>query len=39
MMIIYGTIGIHPHEVDKNNIDSEFFVKNLNENKKDYRNW
>ncbi len=33
-MIIYGTIGIHPHEVDKNNIDSEFFVKNLNENKK-----
>ncbi len=32
--IIYGTIGIHPHEADKNNIDSEFFVKNLSENKK-----
>tara|TARA_B100000575_G_C22917425_1_gene532407 strand:- start:30 stop:791 length:762 start_codon:yes stop_codon:yes gene_type:complete len=32
--IIFGTIGIHPHEADKNNIDSEFFVKNLNENKK-----
>ena len=32
--IIFGTIGIHPHEADKNKIDSEFFVKNLNENKK-----
>ena len=32
--IIFGTIGIHPHEADKNIIDSEFFIKNLNENKK-----
>ena len=32
--IIFGTIGIHPHEADKNKIDSEFFRKNLNENKK-----
>ena len=32
--IIFGTIGIHPHEADKNVIDSEFFIKNLNENKK-----
>tara|TARA_B100000900_G_scaffold232467_1_gene197407 strand:+ start:170 stop:931 length:762 start_codon:yes stop_codon:yes gene_type:complete len=32
--IIFGTIGIHPHETDKNKIDSEFFIKNLNENKK-----
>ena len=32
--IIYGTIGIHPHEADKNNIDTEFIIKNLNLNKK-----
>ena len=28
--IIFGTIGIHPHEADKNNVNSEFFTKNLN---------
>ena len=32
--MIFGTIGIHPHEADKNEIDSDFFTKNLNENKK-----
>ena len=32
--IIFGTIGIHPHETDRNNINSDFFIKNLNENKK-----
>ena len=32
--IIYGTVGIHPHEVDKNKIDVDFIIKNLNENKK-----
>ena len=32
--IIYGTVGIHPHEVDKNKIDVDFIMKNLNENKK-----
>ena len=32
--IIFGTIGIHPHETDRNKINSEFFIKNLNENKK-----
>ena len=32
--IIFGTIGIHPHEANKNKIDAEFFIKNLNENKK-----
>ena len=32
--IIFGTIGIHPHEADKNKINSEFFIKNLNKNKK-----
>ena len=32
--IIFGTIGIHPHETDKNKINSEFFIKNLSENKK-----
>ena len=32
--IIFGTIGIHPHEADKNNVNSEFFTKNLGENKK-----
>ena len=32
--MIYGTIGIHPHETDKDTIDSKFIVKNLKENKK-----
>ena len=32
--MIYGTIGIHPHETDNNLIDSEFIVKNLRSNKK-----
>ena len=32
--IIYGTIGIHPHEADKNIVDDKFFTKNLRENKK-----
>ena len=30
--MIYGTIGIHPHETDNNSIDSEFIVKNLRDN-------
>ena len=32
--MIYGTIGIHPHETENNSIDSEFIVKNLRDNKK-----
>ena len=32
--IIYGSIGIHPHEADKNIVDSGFFNENLSENKK-----
>ena len=32
--IIFGTIGIHPHEADKNKIDKEFIIKNLNLHKK-----
>ena len=32
--IIYGTIGIHPHEADKNKISSKFIVDNLEENRK-----
>ena len=32
--MIYGSIGIHPHEVDKNVVVSGFFNKNLRENKK-----
>ena len=32
--IIFGTIGIHPHEADKNDIDAEFIINNLNLNKK-----
>ena len=32
--MIYGTIGIHPHETEKNKIDSGQIIKNLNENKK-----
>lgn len=27
--MIYGTIGIHPHETDKNKISSEFILENL----------
>ncbi|MDC3391240.1 TatD family hydrolase [Candidatus Pelagibacter sp.] len=32
--MIYGTIGIHPHETNNDTVDSEFIVKNLLENKK-----
>jgi len=32
--IIYGTIGIHPHESKKDIVDTKFIVKNLKENKK-----
>ena len=32
--MIYGTIGIHPHEADKNEINSKFIVDNLKENKR-----
>ena len=32
--MIYGTIGIHPHETEKNKINSEQIIKDLNENKK-----
>ena len=32
--IIYGTIGIHPHEANKNLINSELIVKKFNENSK-----
>ena len=32
--IIYGTIGIHPHESSKNIITSKQIVENLNENSK-----
>ncbi len=32
--MIYGTIGIHPHECNDNFITSEIIVKNLKENKK-----
>ena len=32
--IIYGTIGIHPHEANKNLINSKIIVKNFNENSK-----
>ena len=32
--IIYGTIGIHPHETEKNSISSDQIVKYFNENKK-----
>ncbi len=32
--IIFGTIGIHPHEADKNDINTEFIIKNLGLNKK-----
>ena len=32
--IIYGTVGIHPHETNDNTIDIEFIVQNIKENKK-----
>ena len=32
--MIYGTIGIHPHETTKNKITSDIIVKNINENEK-----
>tara|TARA_B100001063_G_scaffold210756_1_gene208640 strand:- start:481 stop:1239 length:759 start_codon:yes stop_codon:yes gene_type:complete len=32
--IIYGTIGIHPHESGKDRINSKEIIKNLDENKK-----
>ena len=32
--IIYGTIGIHPHETANNKITSDFIVKNYNDNPK-----
>ena len=32
--MIFGTIGIHPHETDNNKINVEFIIDNLNENKK-----
>ena len=32
--MIYGTIGIHPHETTKNKITSDIIIKNIIENKK-----
>ena len=32
--IIYGTIGIHPHETKDNNITSDFIIKHFNKNRK-----
>ena len=32
--MIYGTVGIHPHETDKNTIKSDQIVNDLKENKK-----
>ena len=32
--IIYGTVGIHPHETEKNTIDKEFIINNIKENEK-----
>ena len=32
--MIYGTIGIHPHETKDNNITSDFIIKNFNKNPK-----
>ena len=32
--IIFGTIGIHPHETTENKITSDIIVKNITENKK-----
>ena len=32
--IIYGSIGIHPHEVKNNNIESNYLIENAKKNKK-----
>ena len=32
--MIFGTIGIHPHETNKDKVNSELIVKYINENKK-----
>ena len=32
--MIFGTIGIHPHETNKDKVNSELIVKCINENKK-----
>ena len=32
--MIFGTIGIHPHETEEDKITSDFILKNLNENPK-----
>ena len=32
--MIYGTIGIHPHETTKNKITSDIIIKNITENEK-----
>ena len=32
--IIYGTVGIHPHETKNNEINTEFLEKNVKDNKK-----
>ena len=32
--MIYGTIGIHPHETNKNKITSDMIIKNITENNK-----
>ena len=32
--MIYGTVGIHPHETTKNKITSDIIVKNITENEK-----
>jgi len=32
--MIYGTVGIHPHESTKNKITSDIIIKNITENKK-----
>ena len=32
--IIYGTIGIHPHETNNDTIDTKFITENIKENKK-----
>ena len=32
--IIFGSIGIHPHETNNNTIDAEFISKNIKENQK-----
>ena len=32
--MIYGTIGIHPHETTENKITSDYIIKNITENEK-----